>query len=613
MRDDLLLYYERELSFLRRMGAEFSGKYPKIAARLQLEANKCEDPHVERLIESFAFLAARVHLKIDDQFPEIAEAFFQTIYPHYIRPLPSMSIAEFHLDPEQGKLSSGLRIPRDSTLYSRPVGGAPCRFRTCYDTTLWPVTVAAAEWKTPERLTPRVKGGDAVAVLRLELRCGQDLTFDKLDLKSLRFFLGGEGNLAHTLYELLCNRCGEILIRDLDTKSGRAPLTLPATALRPLGFEEDEAILPYPRRSFRAYRLLQEYFTFPQKFLFLDIQGLERMRAAGFGNAVEILFMIRPFERSERQYMLEAGVNAAAFRLGCSPVVNLFPVVSEPILMHQRRHEYLIVPDARRRETTEAFSVEEVIGVTAGSSEVVHFQPFYAFRHSVEGAKEKVFWYVTRKPCGWASDNGTDLYLSLVDLSSASVHPNLDAITVRLTCFNRDLPSRLPFGNANGDFELEGGGPIKRIVALVKPTPVVQPPLGRALQWRLISQLSLNYLSLTEGGTEALREILRINNFAGSAHLDKQIQGISQVSSMPWMTQMASENGISFVRGRKVDIEFDEEQFAGEGVFLFATLLEQFLSMYVSMNSFATMRASTRQRKEVLKEWPARAGSRILA
>ena len=149
MRDELLLYYERELTYLRQLGAEFADKYPKIASRLILEPDKCDDPHVERLLEGFAFLAARVHLKIDDEFPEITEAMLSILYPHYIRPIPSMSIVEFHLDPEQGKVASGVRVPNGTTVLSKPIAGVPCKFRTCYETTLWPVTVVAAEWKTP--------------------------------------------------------------------------------------------------------------------------------------------------------------------------------------------------------------------------------------------------------------------------------------------------------------------------------------------------------------------------------------------------------------------------------------------------------------------------------
>ena len=167
MRDELLLYYERELTFLRQMGVEFADKYPKIASRLSLEPDKCEDPHVERLLEAFAFLAARVHLKIDDEFPEITEALLSIIYTHFIRPVPSMTIADFRVNPEQGQIGGGLKIPRGSMLSSRPVGGVPCKFRTCYDTYVWPLSVVAAEWKTPDRLQPAIKAPEAAAVLRV--------------------------------------------------------------------------------------------------------------------------------------------------------------------------------------------------------------------------------------------------------------------------------------------------------------------------------------------------------------------------------------------------------------------------------------------------------------
>jgi type VI secretion system protein ImpG len=611
VRDDLLFYYERELTYLRQMGAEFAEKYPKVASRLVLEQTKCEDPHVERLLEGFAFLAARVHLKIDDEFPEISESLLNVVYPHYIRPIPSMSIAQFHLDPEQGELSSGFNIPREAMVYSRPVGGVACKFRTCFDTTLWPLAITSAEWKTPERISPPIKTTDCYAVLRMELRCLGDIKFERLALDKLRFFINAEGNLAHSLYELLANNCRQIILRDPMRGTKKHPIVLPGSSLRATGFDENQSLLPYSRRSFTGYRLLQEYFTFPQKFLFLDLEGLDKLRTSGFENRAEILFLIRPFQRADRQQGLEVGVSEQTFRLGCAPIVNLFPQTSEPILVDQKRHEYLVVPDARRKQSTEAFSVESVVGVTPTASRTVQYEPLYSFGHSAE-ERDQAFWYATRRPCGWRTDGATDVYVSFVDLSGHPASPQEDAITVRLTCFNRDLPSRLPFGNESGDFELDGGGPVKRIVALVKPTGVVQPQIGKALHWRLISQLSLNYLSIVDDGAEALREILRLYNMTGSVHLDRQIQGILSVGSQPALTQIASEDGVSFVRGRKVRIEFDEEQFTGGGVYLFASVIDHFLGLYVSLNSFSILEAHTRQRKEVLKQWPPRAGSRVL-
>ncbi|HXE60800.1 MAG TPA: type VI secretion system baseplate subunit TssF [Gemmatimonadaceae bacterium] len=612
MRDELLYYYERELTFLRRMGAEFAQAYPKVAARLQIEPSKCEDPHVERMLEAFAFLAARVHLKLDDDFSEISDALLSIVYPHYIRPIPSMTLVEFELDPEQGKVMTGVRIPRGAQLLSRPVAGTPCRFRTVYDTTLWPITVSAVQWTTPDRLRPAIKAPDAVAALRLELTCFPDVSLSKLALDTLRFHIAGDSSTVYALYELLGNNCVRIVARDPAAKGGGRSIVLPVDSLTPAGFADEDGMLPFPRRSFVGYRMLQEYFTFPEKFLFFDLAGLSQLRAAGFGDRVEIIFLIAPFERGDRRPMLEAGITQRTIRLGCTPAVNLFPQTSEPILLTQRQHEYLLVPDARRRQSVSVFSVDDVLGVSPGASAPERFEPFYSYRHATDGNKPQQFWHAARRTAGWRPDGGSDVYLSFVNLSSSPVEPDVDAVTARLTCYNADLPSRLPFGSDAGDFELDGGGPIKRITAIVKPTSVVEPPLGQPQLWRLISQLSLNYLSLIEGGAEALREILRLHNFADSAAAEKQIQGLVSVAGSPAYSRVSSAHGLSFARGTRVDVTLDEEQFTGAGAFLFATVLERFLGLYASINSFSILAARTTQRKDVMRVWPPRAGWKTL-
>lgn len=609
MRDDLLFYYERELAFLRRTGAEFADRYPKVASRLQLEPSKCEDPHVERLLEAFAFLAARVHLKIDDDFPEVSESLLNVVYPHYVRPMPSMSLVEFELDPEQGKQTTGIPVPRGSVLYSRPVGGSPCRFRTCYDTTLWPVAVAGAQWTTPERLRPAVRAPDAGAALRLELQCFTDVRFDQLSLDALRVHLAGDASVVYSLYELLCNNTARVLVRDPEGKA--RPLTLGPEVLRPVGFEPDEGMLPFPGRSFLGYRLLQEYFTFPEKFLFLDLAIGAELRAAGYGARAEVVVLLTTFERTDRRQVLEQGVSAETFRLGCTPVVNLYEQTAEPILVSQRRHEYKLVPDARR-PNTEVFSVDDVVAVTPGEPEPLRMEALYSLRHATERGRAQLFWQASRRPSKWRQDEGTDVFLSFVDLGAHTVHPDRDTVTARLTCFDGDLPSRLPFGGAGSDFELRGGGPFRRITALVKPTPVLQPPLGRPQLWRLISQLSLNYLSLVDDGVDALREILRLHNMGDSASGEKQIQGLLAVSSEPVHARVVGDHGLAFARGRRVHLEFDEEQFAGGGVYLFASVLERFLGLYASLNSFSALTVTSSQRKRPLRAWAPRSGARAL-
>jgi type VI secretion system protein ImpG len=609
MREDLLQYYNQELTFLRRSGADFARRYPKVAARLQLtEPNQCDDPHVERLLEGFAFLAARIHLRLDEDFPQISEALLDVVHPHYTRPVPSLALAQFELDREQGRVTEGHLVARHAELYSRPVAGDRCRFRTCFDTVLWPVEVEQVRWTTPHGLTPPVPASAAVAALSLRLACLSGVAFSQLALQKLRLFLSAEPTLAATLYELLLNNCVQILVRDVAPGAVREPLVLPASVLQPVGFAEDEALLPASGRAFAGYRLLQEYFALPEKFLFLDLAGFDLIRETGFGQQIEIVFLISSFERSERRALLETGVSRQTIRLGCTPVANLFPRTAEPIPLRERREEYLGVADARRRAATGIFAIEDVVAEVRGRPEPLRFEPLYSFRHGIDAAAPRAYWRAVRRPREWHDEEETELYLSFLDLSGRTVHPDQDTATVRLLCYDADLPGRLTLGNRDGDFQMQGAGPVARIVALTRPTRAVQPPLGRPQLWRLISLLSLNYLSLIDSGGEALRELLRLHNFAGSSSGEQQIQGITEVTGRPIHARIASEQGPVFARGNRVEITFDEEQFAGGGAYLFASVLERFLGLCVSLNSFSILAARTRQRRAWLHEWPPRSG-----
>ncbi len=610
MRDELLEYYESELSYLRQMGAEFAEKYPKVASRLSLGANICEDPHVERILEAFSFLAARLHLKLDDDFPEITESLLNVLYPHYLRPMPSMTMVEFAVDPAQGKLTSCLTIPRGALLYSRPVDGVPCRFRTCYETTVPPVRVSQAKWRAPGLLKPALKAPDAVAACSLELSCFPDVLFKTLKLKSLRLYLNGESSLIHSLYELLLNNTLRVVVRNPDDVKSRL-IELPAKVLRPVGFDKDDALVPFPRRSFTGYRLLQEYFAFPEKFFYLDLSGLEVLGSEIFTTKAEVIFLIKPFERSDRQQTLELNVSDKTFKLACAPIINLFQQTAEPILMEQTKFEYPVIPDARRRNAMEVFSVDDVMTASPDRREVFHYEPFYGSHHGRK-TKAQTFWHANRRASTRANDEGTEMFVSLVDSSYHAARTGFETMTIRCTCTNRDLPSRLPWGNENGDFDLEAGGGVKRIIALQKPTSSLRPPLRRGLQWRLISHLSLNYLSMVEEGRGALQDILRLYNFTDETAQERQISGISGIASKRHFARVVSEHGISFARGVRVELEFDEENFVGSGVYLFASVLEQFLGLYASLNSFSQLVVRTKQRKEVLREWRPRAGQKIL-
>jgi type VI secretion system protein ImpG len=612
MRDELLLYYERELDYLRKSAAQFAEKHPKVASRLVLEPTKCEDPHVERLLEAFAFLTARVHMKIEDEFPEITEALLSVVYPQLVRPIPSMSVVEFQLDPEKGKLTGAMKIERNSPLFSKPINGVPCTFRTCYDTVLWPITVAAAELSAPSRLKPAVRTNDSSYAIRLELRCAKDVAFPAMNLDQLRFYLDGESGLVNILYELLFSRVNGIVIRDLTPGSRLAPITLPVSSLSAVGFGPHDGMVPYSSASFAGHRLLMEYFAFPEKFFFIDLAGLEAIGEAGFKDAVEVIFLISDVQGDGRVQRLELELSKKSFRLGCTPVVNLFSQLAEPIQLNQRKYEYPVVPDVRRPYSMEIFSIDEVSAINSANQKITSYEPFYSLRHGTRKEDRPCFWLARRRPSTRPNDDGTEVSLSLVDLSTATVEPDATSLSVRTTCTNRDLPSRLPFGNQDSDFEMEGAVAMRRIVALRKPTVPVRPNLGKSAMWRLVSHLSLNYLSLVDEGKSSLQEILRLYDVGRTAYSQNVIQSINHIHSKPHFTRLISEQGVSFARGTRIEMEIDEDQFTGGGAFLFAAVLERYFGLSASLNSFTQLSVTTPQRKEALYEWQPRSGRKIL-
>jgi type VI secretion system protein ImpG len=606
MADELLTYYEQELSFLRQLGAEFAAAYPTIAGRLLLEPNRCEDPHVERLIQAFALLTARIRYKLEDDFPEITDALMGILYPHYLAPLPSFSIVQFVLDPDQGKQGGGYRIERGTTVYSQPVNGTPCRFRTCYPVMLWPIEVSMASFEPPDKFNPPPK---ATSVIRLELQCLSGTKFAELQLDNLRFFLNGEGSLVYSLYELLSRNICQVQMREADSIKAPRSIVLPPSSMHAVGFEPDEGLLPYTARSFLGYRLLQEYFAYPERFLFFDLGGLRQMAEAGFGTRAELLIFL------DRTPRLEQPLDARIFRLGCTPIINLYRQIAEPIRLDHAQTEYRVIPDLRRTNATEIYSIDEVTSTSPYLPEPVNFQPFYSIKHGAD-ADKRAFWYAVRRPCGRKGDPGTEVYLSLVDLNFRPTLPPVETLTVHITSTNRDLPGKLPFGRdmngGRGDFQIDEAAPLAGIHCLKKPTETLRPPLHRGLHWRLLSHLALNYLSICEGGKEALQEILQLYNFWGSAATQQQIAGISDIRSRRVVGRPPSMGWNGFCRGIEVTIEFDEEKYVGSSVFLFASVLERFLGLYSSLNSFSQLIAISKQREEPLKRWPPRTGDQIL-
>ncbi|MBE7181502.1 MAG: type VI secretion system baseplate subunit TssF, partial [Terriglobus roseus] len=396
MREDLLETYERELAYLRQLGGEFAGKYPRVASRLLLENDRCEDPHVERLIESFAFLASRIHLRLDDDLSEVTSALLQLIYPHYLRPVPAMSIAEFQVDAKQGKQSAGVLIPRGTQLTTRrTVDGMPCRFRTAYPVQLWPLSIGECVWRLPEQIASPIRVNGAAGVLRILFRANENVTLGALAMPDLQFYLAGDSTVTLNLYELLSRNCIRIVLRH--PRHPHALVELAPSCLEPSGFSEDESLLPYAKRSFDGHRLLQEYFSFPEKFLFFKLRGLEALSALPESDEVECLIYISRFDRHERSQLLEVGVSANTLRLGCTPIINLFPQTAEPILLSHTTHEHRVIPDMRHQQSMEVFSIDNVLATSPSRRITTPIDPLYAFRFQSLSASRNVFWHGVRR------------------------------------------------------------------------------------------------------------------------------------------------------------------------------------------------------------------------
>ncbi|HEY7311913.1 MAG TPA: type VI secretion system baseplate subunit TssF [Gemmataceae bacterium] len=608
MSEELLPYYNRELSYIRRLAAQFADEHPKIARRLRLSADSCEDPHVERLIEGFAYLTARVRHKLDDEFPEITESLLGVLYPHYQAPLPSLAIVKLELDPEQTELTDGYPVARHTMLETDPIHGEPCRFRTCYPVTLWPIEVESAALSRPPFTAPLTPfSSQAAAVLRLTLRTrSQGVSFTALNLSSLRFFLKGQPQHVYRLYELLFNNTlGAALA--VSPKAAN-PVLLDRRSLHPVGFERDEGLLPYTARSFVGYRLLSEYFAFPEKFLFADLEGLAGRLPAEVANNLEIFLYL---DRTAPD--LEPNLSADTFHLGCTPIVNLYTQRAEPIELTHADFEYRIVPDARRPLAHEIYTVDRVTAMGPDGHEL-EYRPFFSVKHADNSATE-TYWHSSRKPAERGDgqpDHGSEVFLSLVDLGMRPSTAGGWTLDVETTCLNRDLPHQLPFGPDQPRLQLSaGGGLVTRIVCLTPPTPTLRPAMKRGVLWRLISHLSLNHLSLTDNDEQAhaLREILKLYDFTDSAETRQTIDGILSVRGRRVVGRVG---GASFCRGVEVTLRFDEERFSGSGLFLFASVLERFLGLYCTVNSFSKLIALTKGGERELRRWLPRAGEKVL-
>ncbi len=610
MADELLPYYEKELVFMRQLGAEFAKDHPKIAGRLRINDDTIEDPHVSRLIESFAFLNARIQHKLDDDFPELSDALLNILYPHYQRPIPSMSIVNFEADVEQ--LDSKYVIPRDTLLETEQFQGENCRFSTIYETELLPIKVTSANLIGRPFSTPgsaQIRGAESVLKLTLST-FSDEITFSELQPEKLRFYLKGQTQHINPLYQMLLNNCNSIFMAHSD--NDLSPVALSRDIIKPVGFNSNEGLLPYPKSSFIGYRLLTEFFVFPEKFMFIDITGLANKLQTHVGSELNLYIYL-----NSSDVELEHNISKDTFALGCSPIINLFPHSADPIKLEHTHHEYKITPDSRRPLGYEVYSVDKVIG-TSSSGEDEEYTPFYGLNHEQQNTDKHSFWYASRREAKlglYDRDDGTDVYLTLVDLNFNPNLPEDRTITLATTCSNRDLPQKLNYSADQPQLQcVDSAPPCSKIRCLLQPTAVVRAPLKNNARWRLISHLNLNFLSLTGGddACKALKEILRLYDFKDSAVTRALIDSIMTVNARPISSPLNIDGHTTMCRGMEVEVKLDDSLLSGSSIYLFSTILEHFFGLYCSINSFTRFLVKIKSKEGYLKKCPPRAGEKIL-
>ncbi|NND91260.1 MAG: type VI secretion system baseplate subunit TssF [Granulosicoccus sp.] len=621
MNPQLFELYRRELQHIREMGGDFAAEFPKVAGRLGLETLECSDPYVERLLEGFAFLAARVQLKIESSHSQLARQLLEMVYPTYLSPIPSMVINEVFPSLTEGSLAQGFTLERGTRLRSQisPDEKTECDFRTSHDLTLWPIEIAGIDYLgTSAALdTAGVRSSKTVrSGLSVQLKTIGGYEFAELPMDSLSIYLNGADSLGTLLYEQLFRHTESIALvcQGSEVRSPRE-----AVSLRRQGYADDEALLPVTHRGFQGYRLIQEYFAFPERFLFARLTGLASRMKRCHHDTIEIVFLFD--NRNERLFET---VSPEHFRLNCVPAINLFPKAADRILLDRSRHRFHVIPDRTRPMDFEVYSVGDVTGFAGSQATQESFHPYFSSSEQQRSAnrfyglerEQRLLSSRQKRRGARASYVGSEVFISLVDERDAPYRSDLKQLAVETYCTNRDLPLQMPVGKKDTDFNLDVGAPVDSIRCIHGPT-VPRPSRAHFKDaWRLVSNLNLNYLSLdsvaSDDGTAAaamLRQMLEMYCDTSRSSDSRQLEGILSVRTAPAVRQMKFRSHIEVARGMQVSVRIDEAAFEGSGAYVLGSVLEQFFARHATVNSFTETVLESVQRNEI-QRWPVSIGQR---
>ncbi|WP_279051839.1 type VI secretion system baseplate subunit TssF [Cedecea davisae] len=586
----LISYYQKELAWLKTQGKVFARHFPKVARRMGISEGASEDPHIERLIESFALVTAQIQQRLDEDMPEVTDALLTVLAPQLLRPFPSVCIVQMSPDAKISALTSGNMIEAGTGLFSTPVNGQVCRFRTVYPVMLEPVSLSKARLHLDD---------DTLCWnLNLQFTVWSGAT---LSANSLRLHLGGASSIVNILYTLLCSEVHSLTLLHDEQRHLLSP-----QAILAVGFNENQNLLAGDSRISPTHSLLQDYFFFPQKFHFIDLP-----LPAGFvaGSISEFSLSLQ-FNRCAIATQLEklAGmVNESFFLLNCTPAVNLFEHRAEPISPNHETAEYPVIPDIRHQDEMDVWSVDSVSAMRKQGNETFSrpIYPLFGLDHSAPDGESGLFWQCMRRE----TDTSNVMFIAFTDRGEQPMVPGSDVVSLKLTCTNREVPSGMRNGDPAGDFESELPIAGMKITALTRPTLPVRPPMKQAARWRLISQLSLNHMLISGSeGVRVLKETLALYNFSDNPGITRLINLLRVVEALPVVARLVPQDPQSMARGIEIRVTFATEASTEAEYFLFCCFIDNFLALYAPVNSFTRVVTAIESRDESCRTWPIRAG-----
>jgi len=610
---DLLPFYERDLSYLRHYSAYFSQRYPKIAGRLASAGEYGDDPHVERLIQAVALLSARIGKKLDDDYPQFLDALFDVLYPHYLRPFPACSIAQFNVA-HADCAAYRYRFARGTELISRPIDGVECRFRTAYDVTLAPVAIRKARY-LPTADAPISLPVNAAGTVSITFEStASGLVLHSLGLRSLRVHLSGERSLVAALTDGLLMHASTAYV-EVDADCRWHPLQ--STPIAQCGFAEADALLDYPMRSHPAYRLLIEYFGFEGKFDFVDVDLGAMLAATAPCRSLTLHVVLSDSHHGSRSVPPLESLSAAHFQLFSTPVTNLFRQRGEPIRMTHTSVAYPVIANAGNASAYELYSIDSVcmLRQAAEHDEQIELRPFFALRHGDDG-RSGHYWFARRDEAVARKSPGYETEIAVIDAGFDASACRTDTLSLDLTCTNRDWPSRLAVGLAGGDLfvrDSRDDGPAVEIAMLRRPTSSARFTRSDDLQMRLVSHMSLNHLSLGDLDLAALKAVLVLYDVRRTVVSSRVIDAIAGVAVRDAVVDLPGQPFPCAVLGVEMRLTLDEEKFVGSSIATFVGMVNTFLGNYVQLNSFVQLTVISKSTGREMMRCPPRSGESILS